>query len=629
VDFETVEQDFFLPSGSITIDPTDFNVTLVLSTSLTLPMILEDIGGSNVEFSISEVPGTDPFAQPAAHVPASDGNFPRGPHAPSMGAVPTSDGAVAGAPATSTLQELLGSVAYGLEHANLFYTIFDTDTPETLPNVAPAPPTGGFIGAGEVVGDKAYMVDTTNAMWEVDAATGAILNTYTATPPGGGETYSGLALDPTSGVVYAGTTSCGTSSLYTIDAPTGAATLVGPVTNGGCLIALAVDGDGELWGYDIIADVLLNIDKTTGAGTVIGSIGFDANFGQGMGWDPETDTLYMAAFNNGLFQPELRSVDRTTGNTTLIGVLGSTSPGGLCQVSWLGFELAAADVPWVSEVPISGTVPADSTFTVDVTFDAAQVPVTGTYTAFLNVAVDSPQLELVVPLTMNVVLSGTAGVTVDPDQAGEGIVGSSVSYALDVTNDGSITDMFALSAVSSQGWNVSLPGNIILNPGETGTLTVIVDIPAGATLGDVDVTTVTATSTFDGSVSDSADLTTTVVAYGVDLEADQSGQGAPGDTVTYTLTVENTGTTTDTIDLVVAGNAWATTLSDNSVTLAAGDSATIVVSVVISGTATNGESDVATVTATSQGDPTQTDSVTVTTTAVTGYNVYLPLVINE
>ncbi|HRQ36836.1 MAG TPA: S8 family serine peptidase [Chloroflexota bacterium] len=402
VDDDTVEQDFYLPSGFVVANPTNFDVTLELGDNTTLPLALIDTGGANVEFEIREVPGTNPYLSLPLHIPASDGNFLRGSHPTSLGAASQSDGQPAGPVPGASLAQLLGSNAYGVEHSSAYYTIFDIDVPEVLPFVSAMPPTSGFIGAGEYVNGMVYMIDTNNTMWEVDAATGAIQNTYSATPPGGGETYSGLAYDPTSGVVYAGTTNCGNSSLYTIDPPTGVATLVGAISNGGCLIALAADGNGDLWGYDIIADVLLWIDKNTGAGTIIGSIGFDANFGQGMGWDPDTDTLYMAAFNGSAFQPELRAVDRSTGNTTLMGVLGQTTPGGTPQVSWLGFAISEMDVPWVSEDPITGTVPANGSFPVDVTFDAAQVPIPGQYTAQLKIVVDAPQLEVYVPLTLTV-----------------------------------------------------------------------------------------------------------------------------------------------------------------------------------------------------------------------------------
>jgi hypothetical protein len=290
-----------------------------------------------------------------------------------------------------------------------YYTVFDLNTPEVLPNIAPFPAGGtAFIGAGEYVDGLVYMVNTVNTMWEVDPATGAILDTFTATSPAAGETWSGMALDPTDGTVYAQATNVTTSSLWTMDVTTGTATLVGPVTNAPGLIGIAIDGAGNLWGYDIVGDVLLSIDKTTGAGTVVGPIGFDANFGQGMGYDATTDTVLMAAFNNATFQAELRSVDTATGNTTLLGVLGATDPGGLNQLSWLGTEIglgpcsAPSDLPWVSVDPTSGTTAPAATSVVDVTFDSTGLTA-GVYDGFLCINSNDPDEDLVeVPVTLTV-----------------------------------------------------------------------------------------------------------------------------------------------------------------------------------------------------------------------------------
>src|SRR5690606_17031726 len=77
-----------------------------------------------------------------------------------------------------------------------------------------------------------------------------------------------------------------------------------------------------------------SINLATGAATLIGSIGFDANFGQGMDWDPSTGTMYMSAFNTGVFDTEIRSVNLATGSTTLIGQL---EPSVLSQVGWVSF----------------------------------------------------------------------------------------------------------------------------------------------------------------------------------------------------------------------------------------------------------------------------------------------------
>ena len=395
----------FTVSGEPDIDvtPTSLTSSLGPDEQETQTLDIENLGNLDLDWSFEEAPPA-----PRVSIPASDGNFPRGRFPASTGMAPR--GQQRSVPAVGPQQYPFGTTpAYSWNsQAGMYYTVFDLGAPEVLPNVAPFP-SGGFIGAGEYVDGLVYMVDTLNTMWEVDPATGAILDTFTATAPPGGETYSGMALDPTSGTVYAGSTNITNSTLFTMDVTTGTATVVGSITNCPGLIALAIDGNGDLWGYDIVTDVFLSINKTTGAGTVIGPIGFDANFGQGMGYDPVSDTVYMAAFNGGAFQAELRSVDTATGNTTLVGVLGSTDPGGLNQLSWLGLELggggpcsAPSDLPWVSVDPTSGTTAPAATSTVDVTFDSTGLAA-GTYEGFLCVNSNDPDEDLVeVPVTLTV-----------------------------------------------------------------------------------------------------------------------------------------------------------------------------------------------------------------------------------
>jgi hypothetical protein len=216
-----------------------------------------------------------------------------------------------------------------------------------------------------------------------------------------------MAVDPTDGAVYAASTSVTASTLLTIDLATGAATVVGPITNAPGIIGIAIDDSGTLYGYDIVADVLLNINKSTGAGTVIGSIGFDANFGQGMGYDPATDTVYMVAVENATLEGQLRAVDTITGNTTFLGLLGATAPGGLNQLTYLGTDLAtsscvASELPWASADPTAGTTAAGAADTVEVTFDATEMAV-GVYTGTLCVESDDPdEPRVTVALTLTV-----------------------------------------------------------------------------------------------------------------------------------------------------------------------------------------------------------------------------------
>jgi uncharacterized membrane protein len=119
-------------------------------------------------------------------------------------------------------------------------------------------------------------------------------------------------------------------------------------------------------------------------------------------------------------------------------------------------------------------------------------------------------------------------------------------------------------------------------------------------------------------------------AFAVTLSADLEASGLSGTTVTYTVQITNEGNVADTFDLAISGNDWVTTLSVDTITLSRGDGGTFMVFVTIPAGAPEGADDVAIVTATSQGDPSQNDTVALTTTAFRDdYLVDLPLVLNS
>jgi len=108
----------------------------------------------------------------------------------------------------------------------------------------------------------------------------------------------------------------------------------------------------------------------------------------------------------------------------------------------------------------------------------------------------------------------------------------------------------------------------------------------------------------------------------VDVDGEILAQSAlPGQTVTYTLQVENTGNITDTFDLAASGNAWAVTLPVNQTELGSGASIIVAVQVEVPLDALAGDVDVAAISATSQGAPVQADSAYLTTTALPVYAV--------
>jgi hypothetical protein len=104
--------------------------------------------------------------------------------------------------------------------------------------------------------------------------------------------------------------------------------------------------------------------------------------------------------------------------------------------------------------------------------------------------------------------------------------------------------------------------------------------------------------------------------FEVTLSADQSYFGPVGGQVDYTLTVFNTGTMIDQIDLIATGQIWTTTLSTSMVNLAPSTSTIFTVTVSIPPDAGYLDSDSVTITATSQGDNNSTDTATLTTTSI-------------
>ncbi len=154
---------------------------------------------------------------------------------------------------------------------------------------------------------------------------------------GNGTACNGIAYDDNSGILYGADYGTG-SNLYTIDPATGYGTYVGNI-NGGIIIAMACDNDGNLYGIDILDEGLYSIDPLTGAGTLIGSLGISISYAQGADYDKDDDVLYLAAYTA---SGELYTCDTATGATTYVGAF----PGGM-EVTALAipYTLAEDDAP--------------------------------------------------------------------------------------------------------------------------------------------------------------------------------------------------------------------------------------------------------------------------------------------
>lgn len=173
----------------------------------------------------------------------------------------------------------------------------------------------GIIGTDAILNDSELIgINTTTG---VGSSIGLV----------GFENIAGLAFDPNANRVYGssiiGGPFAGTpnqSFLVGIDLGTGAGTLIGEIgfdRVGG----LAFDPNSNtLYGVDGDSDQLITINTTTGMGTAVGALGFGTV--TGLAFDPLNDVLYGVNF---FPTAELITIDTTTEAGTAVDQIGTYS----------------------------------------------------------------------------------------------------------------------------------------------------------------------------------------------------------------------------------------------------------------------------------------------------------------
>ncbi len=168
-----------------------------------------------------------------------------------------------------------------------------------------------------------YAIDNaTRQLGTLDKTNGAFTALGTLVGLRVAHVITGLTIDPRNGAFYVSATDSLVSTLYTLDRATFTAT---PVGNIGFeqIIDIAIDCNGQIYGHDIVDDVLVRIDPATGAGSLLGPTGFDANFAQGMDFDNSDGKLYGWLYQGG-GASALVTFDLLTGAATSV----STPPAG-------------------------------------------------------------------------------------------------------------------------------------------------------------------------------------------------------------------------------------------------------------------------------------------------------------
>jgi hypothetical protein len=179
----------------------------------------------------------------------------------------------------------------------------------------PASATEVLYGTGSE-GDA----NSPSTLYVLDPASGAALQSIGPV----GFSVTGLAVDPTDGTLYGSTgRATGVTNpgfLIRIDRTTGAGTLVGDLRPDDHTAGdLTFTPDGAMFGWIVPDNDLATIDRASGAASIVGDSGIAGNQGSGLASSP-AGTLFHAALD----QFPLYTVDRTTGTATPVATLNGT-----------------------------------------------------------------------------------------------------------------------------------------------------------------------------------------------------------------------------------------------------------------------------------------------------------------
>jgi hypothetical protein len=156
---------------------------------------------------------------------------------------------------------------------------------------------------------------------------------------------TGNAWDPTTNQMYLCTAGY-PGGLYTVNHLTGATSLVGNFSGGGvqgfAIWIVVDDATGDMYMLDLATSSIYQIDKTTAACTLVGYVGFAANFGQdAYWWDGK---IYSSAFNANTFTCQYGYYDAGTGAFNLITDFGFAQLG---AQAWVGQTFPGGyDIQW-------------------------------------------------------------------------------------------------------------------------------------------------------------------------------------------------------------------------------------------------------------------------------------------
>lgn len=139
----------------------------------------------------------------------------------------------------------------------------------------------------------------------------------------GVNTIIGLSYDHAADKIYVADYTGSGTVLRAISTTDYSVTLVGTISSE-IIIGLASDASGTLYGISLDADNLYRIDTTTGAGTIVGPLGININYAQGIAYDRTNNVLYGTLYSSG---GGMYTINTTTGAATLVAPFGGELDG--------------------------------------------------------------------------------------------------------------------------------------------------------------------------------------------------------------------------------------------------------------------------------------------------------------
>jgi hypothetical protein len=200
-------------------------------------------------------------------------------------------------------------------------------------------------------------------------------------------------------------------------------------------------------------------------------------------------------------------------NWGLIDVFGAP---GNWTIRGYGEKCSTDEIGWLTVSPAAGTTAPGANSAIQLGVDTTGLDY-GDHTAILcfdSNAINIEDAFLRVPITVTVV--PTYGVQVSPDAALSGRPGATVTYTVQITNTGDVTDTFDIAA-SGYTWTTNVSAAAVtLAANATTTVTVAVQLPSEWVFGS-DSALITVTSQGETAVNAQTTLTSSLIPYEIFL----------------------------------------------------------------------------------------------------------------